>query len=86
MNPIDNRIGSEGARFIADSLKINCTLTGLWLNSNELKDEGAKYLAEALKVTTSLQFLQINSKKRINFDLFRQSNHFYRRWLHSRSS
>ncbi|CAF1355163.1 unnamed protein product [Adineta ricciae] len=54
-----NKIGYEGAQYIANMLKENTTLTGLELESNEIKDEGARFLAGALKTNTTLIELEI---------------------------
>ena len=56
-------ICDEGAKALADVLKINRTLSTLVLWNNEISDEGAKALADALKVnrTLSTLFLRGNS-------------------------
>jgi Ran GTPase-activating protein (RanGAP) involved in mRNA processing and transport len=43
-----NDIGKEGAKLIAEALKINTTLTTLNLGGNEIGKPGAKLIAEAL--------------------------------------
>ncbi|MCG2755913.1 hypothetical protein L6269_00260, partial [Candidatus Dependentiae bacterium] len=44
-----NKIGPEGARYIADALKNeNCNLTELYLYWNKIGDDGAKAIAKAL--------------------------------------
>ncbi len=49
-----NKIGDEGAKDLAEALKVNTSLEMIDLGSNKIGDEGAKDLAEALKVNTSL--------------------------------
>jgi Ran GTPase-activating protein (RanGAP) involved in mRNA processing and transport len=45
-----NNIGDEGARYIADALKVNSSLHDIDLKHNNIGDEGAQAIAEALKV------------------------------------
>ena len=49
-----NYIGAAGAKYVAEALKVNTSLTEINLVHNNIGDEGAKYVAEALKVNTSL--------------------------------
>ena len=49
-----NIIGAEGAKYVAEALKVNTSLTEIHLGGNIIGAEGAKYVAEALKVNTSL--------------------------------
>ena len=49
-----NNIGAEGAKYVAEALKVNTSLTEIHLDGNNIGAEGAKYVAEALKVNTSL--------------------------------
>ena len=49
-----NSIGAEGAKYVAEALKVNTSLTEIDLGDNNIGAEGAKYVAEALKVNTSL--------------------------------
>ena len=44
-----NSIGNEGAKAIAEALKVNATLTKLELWANRIGHDGAKAIAEALK-------------------------------------
>ena len=44
-----NNIGVEGAKAIAEALKVNESITELNLYNNNIGDEGAKAIAEALK-------------------------------------
>ena len=44
----DNKITSTGAKNIAEALKVNNTLTELYLNYNNIGDSGLKYLVDAL--------------------------------------
>jgi len=45
-----NNIRDEGAKAIAEALKVNTVLTVLYLGENNIGDDGAKAIAEALKV------------------------------------
>ena len=45
INLIRNEIGDEGAKYLAEGLKSNNTLTTINLEYNEIGNEGAKYLA-----------------------------------------
>ena len=49
-----NYIGAAGAKYVAEALKVNTSLTEINLFNNNIGAEGAKYVAEALKVNTSL--------------------------------
>ena len=49
-----NEIGAKGAKYVAEALKANTSLTEITLDDNDIGAEGAKYVAEALKVNTSL--------------------------------
>ncbi len=49
-------IGDDGAKAIAEALKVNAVVTKLWLNNNKIGDDGAKAIAEALKVNAVLNF------------------------------
>ncbi len=49
-----NQIGAEGARALAEALKINATLTSMDLGGNQIGAEGARALAEALKANMTL--------------------------------
>ena len=48
-----NRIGSEGAKSLADALKVNASLTSLVIHSNKLGDEGIDAMATALKESST---------------------------------
>jgi hypothetical protein len=50
----NQRIGDNGAKYLADVLKINTSITSIDLWSNNIGDDGAKYLADALKTNTSI--------------------------------
>ena len=56
-------ISSEGAKSLAEGLKINETLQELNLRKNGISPEGAKSLAQSLKINSTLKEL----------DLFRNS-------------
>ena len=53
-------IGAEGAKALADALKVNQTVTTLNLALNRIGDEGAKALAEALKVNQTVTFVNLS--------------------------
>ena len=55
----DSRIGSRGARALAEALKTNSVLTTLDLWVNSIGDEGARALAEALKTNGVLTTLKL---------------------------
>ena len=52
-------IGDDGAKAIADALKVSPVLTSLELRSNSIGDDGAKAIAEALKVNPVLTELNL---------------------------
>jgi len=56
-----NNIDDEGAKLIADTLKVNHTLEKLYFSSNNIGVDGAKYIADALKVNYSLKTLDLSS-------------------------
>ena len=56
----NNNISDEGAKALAEALKVNTALQELDLDFNKISDEGAKALAEALQVNTALQELWLN--------------------------
>ena len=59
-----NRFGDDGAKAIAEALKVNAVLTELKLYYNSIGDDGAKAIAEALKVNpvlTKLYLVQVNN-------------------------
>ena len=56
----ENSIGEDGAKAIAEALKVNPVLTSLELGGNRLiGDDGAKAIAEALKVNPVLTKLDL---------------------------
>ena len=57
------KIGDEGAKAIAYTLKDNKTLTTLELSENEIGDEGAKSIAEALISNTTLTTLDLSKNE-----------------------
>ena len=57
-----NKIGAEGAKAIAEALKVNAVVTTLFLGVNNIGVEGAKAIAEALKVNAVLTELDIRAK------------------------
>ncbi|XP_061256984.1 NLR family CARD domain-containing protein 3 isoform X3 [Bos javanicus] len=56
-----NSIGPQGAKALADALKINRTLASLSLQSNRIRDDGARSMAEALATNRTLSVLQFSS-------------------------
>jgi hypothetical protein len=55
----NNQIGVEGATALADTLKVNMSVTTISLGHNQIGIEGASALAEALKVNTSLTYVYL---------------------------
>jgi len=47
-------IGEAGAKQLADALKINKSITTIYLSINNIGDDGAKSLADALKINKSI--------------------------------
>ncbi|KAF9948443.1 hypothetical protein BGZ72_009648 [Mortierella alpina] len=58
-----NSIGSEGAKALAETLKINSTVVTLNLQRNSIGDDGTKALAEALKTNSTVASLNLESNK-----------------------
>ena len=56
-------IGDEGAKYLAEALKVNTYLKKIDLWDNNIGNEGAKYIAEALKVNTSLKEIRLGGNK-----------------------
>jgi len=55
-----NKIRPEGAKHLAEALKVNKALTKISLSfNNRIGPEGAKHLAEALKVNTTLTKINV---------------------------
>ena len=55
-----NSIGVDGAKAIAEALKVNAVMTTLYLGNNySIGDEGAIAIAEALKVNAVLTKLYL---------------------------
>ena len=55
-----NIIGDDGAKQIADALKVNLSLEKLVLSQNNIGDDGAKQFADAVKVNQSLKTLDLS--------------------------
>ena len=55
-----NNIGVEGAKHLADALKVNKTLEKIDLRWNNISDEGLKHLADALKDNDTLQVIDLH--------------------------
>jgi Ran GTPase-activating protein (RanGAP) involved in mRNA processing and transport len=60
LNTRSRSFGEVGARAIADALKVNTTLEGLYISGNEIGDAGAAALAGGLAVNSSLRELHAN--------------------------
>jgi Ran GTPase-activating protein (RanGAP) involved in mRNA processing and transport len=58
-----NSIEDEGAKAIAEALKVNPVVSELELGDNEIGDEGAKAIAEALKVNAVLTVLGLTGNE-----------------------
>jgi hypothetical protein len=59
----NKNIGDEGAKAIAEALKVNAVLTFLELHGNyKISDDGAKAIAEALKVNAVLTTLFLGNQ------------------------
>lgn len=59
LNLFENRICFEGVKALAESLKVNTSLTSLTLGCNFVRDDGAKEISEALRVNTTLRSLNL---------------------------
>merc|ERR1711957_727890 len=53
-------IGNDGAKALAQALRVNTNLAVLNLDGNDIGDDGAKALAQALRVNTNLTTLNLN--------------------------
>ena len=62
-DPGNKNIGPEEVKAIAESLKINETLTELNLNWNDIGPEGTKAITESLKVNKTLLLLRISGSE-----------------------
>ena len=56
---VNKDIGDEGAKALAEALKVNKTVKTLWLYGCGIGDDGAAALAEALRSNTSLTYLRL---------------------------
>jgi len=56
-----NNIGDEGAKMIADALKVNQRLKTMSLIGNIIGDDGAKFIADALKDNHCLKMLLLSN-------------------------
>jgi Ran GTPase-activating protein (RanGAP) involved in mRNA processing and transport len=61
LNLTAKSIGDDGAKAIAEALKVNTVLTSLSLDDNSIGDDGAKAIAEGLKVNTVLTRLDLDN-------------------------
>ena len=55
-------MGPEGAKAIADALRVNGSLTKLSLTANKLEEEGTKAICQALVQSKILQELDISGE------------------------
>ena len=74
----DNNIGAVGARYIAEYLKYNSSLTHINLESNNIGVDGAQYIAESLKCNSSLTHIDLGYNI-IGADGAKISSKIYRR-------
>jgi hypothetical protein len=67
-----NEIGVEGARAIANALRINSVLKEIDLHGNRIGDEGARAIAKALEFNASLQNIDLfqNGIGSVTFEMF----------------
>lgn len=59
---LDNEIGVEGLKAVAELLKTNATIETLFLGYNEINEEGADILKKALEQNKTLRYLILSSK------------------------
>ena len=57
--PSSNPIGDGGARYIADSIKVNSFMQSIDLSDNQIGDEGAQDIADSIKFNSSLQSIYL---------------------------
>ena len=50
-----NKIGDEGAKAIAEALKVNAVVTKLWLGNNNMGDAGKQAVQDAVKGRSGFQ-------------------------------
>ena len=55
------QIGSEGVKYLSDSLKSNTTITTLYLRENNIGSGGVKYLCDSLKSNSTITTLFLGS-------------------------
>ena len=65
----DVNIGAEGAKYIAEALKVNKTLTSVDLSLNYIDDEGGKAIADALDANKTLKVLNMSGNEIEDKDL-----------------
>ena len=61
LNLSSNNIGDDGAKMIADALKVNHSLKTMSLIGNIIGDDGAKFIADALKDNHCLKMLLLSN-------------------------
>jgi proline dehydrogenase len=54
-----NNIGDEGAKYLADAIKLNSMLLKVDLWNNNIGDEGVKYLEDAIKLNSMIEEIGI---------------------------
>ena len=57
-----NEMGPEGAKAIADALRVNGSLTRISLTANKLEEEGTKAICQALEQNKTLKELDISGE------------------------
>ena len=60
LNKSRNKITSEGAKYIADAIRVNTTLEKLDLSCNAVSDDGAAAISDSLQFNISLQELNMS--------------------------
>ena len=60
LNLHDNRIGSEGAKSLADALKVNASLTSVDLSRNSVKDVDVSAICEAVQRNKECKLAALN--------------------------
>jgi hypothetical protein len=53
-------IGAEGAKAVAEAIKVNSTLMRIGIQNNGIGDDGAKAVAEAIKVNSMLEIIGLD--------------------------
>jgi hypothetical protein len=69
LNLSNNKIGSKGADYLSEVLKINTTLLDINISNNNIKDEGAQAIAKALKINKTVKNIDITENYITKVDL-----------------